>query len=339
MGTLTGVYDYTVVGSDVITGALEDIQVVQPGETISNNDQTTALRELNLLTKAWMGKPGFAPGLKRWSRSYVYMFLRLNKNIYTFGQTAQTTDNAARNGYSSTTTTAAAASGQAVIVVSPTVLTWPTGVAGGVVATGDNVGVLLTTGDYQWSTVTVSGNNWTLGVNLTANVASGAQVFSYPTANIVDLPLDFLTCMRRDINGIDYPMDKMLDIQDYDKITNKNITTTPVSWFFEKKLYTGNLYLTGFPATLTDVIRAAVLYPLDDVTAVTNNVAFPQQWYSPLTMALSKVLCPKYGKAWTQVNEDNLKEAMASAAAVDPEVVGDYFQPGKEFGTENYSSY
>ncbi len=333
---LSAVYDYTVTGTDIITGALEDIQVVQPGETIANVDQVTALRELNLLVKEWMGKPGFAPGLKRWSRSFVYMFLRLNKNIYTFGQTAATTDNAARNSYNSTTTSAAATSGQAVIAVTSTILSWPTGQSGGVIATGDNVGVLLTTGDYQWSTGTVSGSNITLATNLTANVASGAQVFSYPVANFVDLPLDFLTCVRRDINGIDYPMDKMLDMYDYEQITNKNITTTPVAWFFEKKLSTGNLYLNGFPSTLTDVIRACVLYPLDDFSAVGNNPAFPQQWYSALTRGLSKKLCPKYGKAWSQTMQDNFDEAMQSAAAVDPETVPQFFQPGREGAMENY---
>ena len=88
---LSGVYDYSVLASDIITASFEDIQVVQPGETIPTADQVVALRTLNLLTKEWMGKPGFAPGLKRWSRNFVYMFLRLNKNIYVFGQTAQTT--------------------------------------------------------------------------------------------------------------------------------------------------------------------------------------------------------------------------------------------------------
>lgn len=334
---LSAVFDYSVTGTDILTGALEDIQVAQPGETIANADQTTALRELNLLVKGLMGKPGLAPGLKRWSRKYIYLFLRKNKNIYTFGQTAQTTDKAAINGYNSTTTTAGAASGQAVIVVSPTILSWPTGVSGGVIATTDIVGVQLTGGDFQWSTGTVAGNNITLGTNLTDTVPSGAQVFSYPAASFVDLPIDFLTLVRRDINGIDYPMDKMLDIQDYEQITNKNITSTPAAWFYEKQRVTGNFYLNCMPTTLTDVMRAAVLYPLDDMSAVGNDIAFPQQWYDYLTRLLAKKLCPKYGKQWSDTMEQNLTAAYAEATAVDPETVGDYFQPGRELGMHNYN--
>jgi hypothetical protein len=335
---LSATFDYSVLGSDIMTGAFEDIQSTQSDGTVANADQIIGLRELNLLVKGLMGKPGLAPGLKRWSRSYVYMFLRKNKNIYTFGQTAQTTDKAARSGYNSTTTSVSAISGQPVIMGSGTILSWPTGQSGGVIATTDIIGVILDSGDFQWSTVTVSGNTLTLGTNLTGNVSAGAQVFSYPALSFVDLPLDFLTCKRRDINGIDYDMTKMLDIQDYEGITNKNITTTPVQWFYEKQRVTGNLYLNGFPATLTDVIRAAVLYPLDDMSAVSNDIAFPQQWYDYLTRLLAKKLSPKYGKQWTDTMEQNLTSAFAEATAVDPETVGDYFQPGREYGSQNYSN-
>jgi hypothetical protein len=340
--SLSGVYDYSVLASDIITAAFEDIQVAQPGETITNNDQTTALRTLNLLTKEWMGKPGFAPGLKRWSRNFLYLFLRKNKNVYVLGQTAQTTDKAALNGYSSGLSSGTSASGQAVLTMEAVAnwKTWPTGVAGGSISNTDIIGVQLSTGDFQWTTVSSGGGttSLTLTANLTASVSSGAQVFAYPTTSFVDLPLDFLTCVRRDINGIDYQMEKMLDIQDYETISNKNITTTPVMWFYEKKRVTGNLYLNGFASTLTDVIRACVLYPLDDESAVGNDLAFPQQWYTALEWGLAFKLCPKYGKVWSDTMQKNLDEAMTSASAVDPEIISKYFEPGREFGTLNYST-
>lgn len=331
---LSGVFDYSVLASDVITAAFEDIQVAQPGETIPTADQTVALRTLNLLTKEWMGKPGFAPGLKRWSRNFVYMFMRLNKNIYVFGQTAQTTDKAALNGYSSSLTAATANASQSVLTMEAVanIKTWPTGVAGGTISNGDIIGVILSTGDFQWTTLASGAGtaSLTLTATLTASVASGAQVFAYPAASFVDLPLDFLTCKRRDINGIDYDMDKMFDMYDYESITNKNITSTPNSWFYEKKRVTGNLYLNCFPTTLTDVIRACVLYPLDDQSAVSNDLAFPQQWYTALEWGLAMKLCPKYGKSWTENMQNNLSEAMLSASAVDPEVVYQHFEPNRD---------
>lgn len=336
----SGVYDYTVTGTDIITAALEDIQVVKSGEAIDNSDLTLSLRTLNLMVKEWMGKPTFAPGLKRWTRNFVYVFLRLNKNIYVLGQTAQTTDKAALNGYSSAVTNAAASSGQPVITIASTagILTWPTGVAGGSIANTDNIGVQLASGDFQWTTVSSGGGttSLTLAVNLTGAVNNGAQIFSYPATSVVDLPLDFLTCVRRDINGIDYPMDKMFDMYDYEQITNKNITSTPNQWFYEKKRVTGNLYLNCFPATLTDVLRACVLYPIDDESVVGNDLAFPQQWYGGLEWGLAKRLAPKFGKSWSDTMEQNYNEAMASASAVDPETVPQFFQPSREDFSGNY---
>ena len=89
---VSGSYDFSVSASDVINSSLEDIQVLQNGETVDNNDLTVALRELNMMTKAWMGKPGFAPGLKRWTRKTAYLFLQLNKNVYQLGPVASSGD-------------------------------------------------------------------------------------------------------------------------------------------------------------------------------------------------------------------------------------------------------
>jgi hypothetical protein len=74
------------------------------------------------------------------------------------------------------------------------------------------------------------------------------------------------------------------------------------------------------------------------MSAVGNDIAFPQQWYSYLTRLLAKILAPKYGKQWTETMEQNLTAAYSEATAVDPETVGDYFQPGREYGSQNYSN-
>lgn len=338
--TTSLVYDYTVTASDVITCALEDIQVVKNGESVDNNDLTTALRTLNLMTKEWMGKPAFAPGLKRWTRNFIYLFMRLNKNVYVLGQTAQTTDKAALNGYASSLSSGVSASGQAVLTMEAVanIKTWPTGVAGGSISNTDIIGVQLSTGDFQWTTVSSGGGttSLTLAANLTASVSSGAQVFAYPTTSFVDLPLDFLTCVRRDINGIDYPMDRYREIVEYEAVTNKNITSTPIQWYYEKKRVTGSVYLNCFPSTLTDVLRICALYPIDDESTTANDMAFPQQWFGALELGLAKKLAPKFGKAWTDTLEQNYNEAMASASAVDPEIVPQYFQPNRDDGGGNF---
>ena len=266
--------------------------------------------------------------------------MRKNKNVYVLGQTAQTTDKAALNGYSSSLTSGISAASQAVLTMEAVanIKTWPTGVAGGAIANTDIIGVQLSTGDFQWTTVSSGGGttSLTLAATLTASVNSGAQVFAYPVTSFVDLPLDVITCVRRDIAGVDYGIEKYREIVEYEAETVKNITSTPIRMFYEKKRVTGNIYLNCFPATLTDVLRMCVLYPIDDETVIGNDMAFPQQWFGALELGLAKKLAPKFGKSWTDTLEQNYNEAMDSASAVDPEVIPQYFQPGREDNGSNF---
>jgi len=333
---LSGSYDYSCTASDVITSAFEDIQVIQNGETADNNDVTTALRELNYLAKQWMGKPGFAPGLKRWSRKTAYLFLALNKNVYSLGTTANGGDKCCVAEYTQGTLTADAANGATTIAVSlmyasPTYTT-----ATAPVAT-DYIGVVLDSGAIHWTiapagAITLPGNIG-LTVGLTGAAASGNYVFSFAVANQTNMPLDVLICKRRDptlSQAVDEDMDRMLGIYEYESIATKNITSSPVSYWYQMGLSVGNLYINCVPESVTDVLRMTLLYPLDDLDAVGNTMAFPQQWYGALGKGLAKRLSPKFGKAWTETMQQNYDEAMAAAAMVDTEVNYQYFQPGRD---------
>ena len=323
---ISGAYDYTVTAGQVIDAAFFDLQVV-PEAT----DYTTALVSLNLMTKEWMGKPSFAPGMKRWTRRYIYQFLRLNRNVYPIGSVANTSMYCAVDSFNMATLSSAAISGATTIVIG-SVTSAPTYVQTGTIAATNYIGIELDSGDFYWTTVTsnTSGTIVIPATGLSGAAAAGNQVFSYPVAQQVNIPLDILTLVRRDINGIDYPMEKLNDIWGYEQIANKNITATPTQWFYEKKLLYGNLYLDCFQSTLTDVFRMVGLYPIDDETLTTNTMAFPQQWFGACEWGLAKRLAPGFGKSWTDTMEQNYREAMLSAAATDPEVVYQYFQPGRD---------
>jgi hypothetical protein len=326
---ISGVYSYSVDASTVITSALEDIQVVQNGETINNDDLTVSLRELNLMTKAWMGKPGFAPGLKRWTRKVGYLFLRKNKNIYSLGPIASGGDYCCTTNYTQGTLTAAAAQSATSISVSAMYAS-PTYTTATTPANTDYIGIVLDSGDIHWTTVSGSPTlpgTITLSVGLTGPASSGNYVFSFATSGQTVLPLDVLTWRRRDINAIDYEGTKMQDIFEYEAITNKNIVSTPVQWFYQMGLSVGQLMINCMPATITDVFRMQLLYPIDDESTTASTMAFPQQWYSALAKGLGKRLAPKFGKAWTDTMEANFQEAMADASMVDPDQTSMFFQP------------
>jgi hypothetical protein len=332
---VSGSVDYSVSASDIITCAGEDIQIIQNGETMDNADVTTCLRTLNLMTKEWMGKPGFAPGLKKWTRRTGYLFLVKNKNIYGLGTIANSGDYCCVGNYTQGTLTASAAGGAGTIAVT-TMYASPTYTTATPPSTTDYIGIQLDSGDIQWTTLngtpTLPGNI-TLTANLTSAATLGNYVFSFAITKQTQLPLDVLSCRRRDPTAgtaIDYEMDKMNDIYEYEAIANKNITSTPVMWYFEKGLALGNVYINCVPALITNVLRLILLYPIDDEDLVTDTMAFPQQCFAALEWGLAKKIAPKFGKSWTDTHEQNYQEAMAQFGLVDPDMTYSYFQPGRE---------
>ena len=164
-----------------------------------------------------------------------------------------------------------------------------------------------------------------------SNASAGNYIFSFSTAKQTVLPLEVLTCYRRDPTAspaIDFQMSKYNDIYEYESVPNKNITSTPVQWWFQMGLATGTFYLNCLPVNTTNLMRMTLLYPIDDESVVANTMAFPQQWYSALSKGLGKRLAPKFGKAWTDTHETNYQEAMAEAGMVDADQTFAYFQPG-----------
>ena len=146
----SGSYDYSVTASDIINKALTDIQVLKNGETVDNDDLTTALVSLNLMTKEWMGKPGYAPGLKRWTRKLGYLFLRQNKGIYAIGTIANGGDYCCIGNYTQGTLTASAAGGASTVAVS-LMYASPTYTTATAPSATDYIGVVLDSGDIHWT--------------------------------------------------------------------------------------------------------------------------------------------------------------------------------------------
>src|SRR5574341_1019158 len=83
--TTSGSWNYSVTASDIITGALENINVLEGGESVDSDDSTVALRTLNQLVKQWQGSADQAPGLKVWTRQRITLFLAVDQVKYLIG--------------------------------------------------------------------------------------------------------------------------------------------------------------------------------------------------------------------------------------------------------------
>ena len=146
---LSGSFDYVVTAQQVITDALENIQVLEAGESIDSDDQTTALRTLNLLIKQLSTSGDQSPGVKCWLRKEVFLFPEKGQSQYTLGPTSQSSDHMTQ-AYVRDTVATAVSSGTTLVVAD-----------GSDTADGDVIGLVLDSGAVHWTTIASGGGTAT----------------------------------------------------------------------------------------------------------------------------------------------------------------------------------
>ena len=309
----SGSVDFSQNRDQIITRALNVLDIVGVGFTPSAGEIDHAANALQLLVKSWQGQTDFARGLKVWARKRGYLFLQRSQNEYSLPGDNWT------NSYVSTTTTAAATAGAGTIsIASATGMT-----------SGDYLGVQLSTGALQWTTISgAPSTTLTLAASLTANVASGARVFAYTTR--ATRPLSIIAAVRRDVRTTDTVMEMLRTPQAYEAITDKTATGTPGVVFYEPTLPNGTLYLDTQPVDATDVLRLTYVRPLEDLDQSTDDLDYPQEWYRALAYGLAREIAVDYGKKWTPDHAALLTEALFIAQQANPEVSDQHFEPGRD---------
>lgn len=317
----SGTYAFAVTRDDIIRQAFLSIGKLDPFESPDAQQTQDSSIVLNMMVKQWMGKADYAPGLKVWTRKHGHLFLSSTTGQYTIGPGSAT---GWTNSYVYPVTTVAAAAAASSLTLSS--------VAG--IASGYNIGVELDSGALFWTTVSGApvGLVVTLAAPLPSSAASGAQIFAFQT--IAQQPLYIETCVLRDQNLVDTPVKIMQTVQSYDNLPNKADPTfiaDPTAIYYENQL--GNSYLYTDCGAAQDVTKHLVMSymePIQDFNNPLDNPSYPQEWYWALCLGLAKRICPQYNRPWSQLNEENYKEAMATARNKDAEKCELFFQPGAE---------
>lgn len=312
----SGVVTFSVNELDIVRDALEEIQVLGVGRTPKSAMIDRARRKLNMIVKQWAGSTDFAPGLKMWTRKRAYLFLQKGQHAYSLGPSG---DHASES-YVTTTLTANASLGASTITVAS---------ASGI-SSGQNIGILLNTGYFQWTTVNgaPAGSVVTLTATLTAAAASGARVFVYTSK--MRRPLEVLTAVTRDTNSQDVAFSGEMILEQYEAIPDKTATGTADLLYYEAQLTNGVLYLNRTPDDVTKVIRLVYLSPPEDFTATTDTADFPQVWFRPLCLELAINLAPGYGFPVTPELKGLRDEALKIAREANPETSIASFNPHEE---------
>lgn len=319
--TTSGTYSFTVTRDQIIRQAMLNIGAIDPDEAPDATEVSDIAFVLNMLVKQWQGKGDFGAGLKVWTRRRGHLYLNGAGYQYTLGPAATGWSTATTP--ANTTTAATQNAGDSQVTLSST----------SNLAIGYSIGVELSTGVLQWTTISnLVGSVASLGAALTASVNSGAQVFGYQTVGTQ--PINLEAVVLRDNQNNDTPI-KILTQQEYDSLPAKTAptnTSDPAAVYLEFQL--GNSYLYTDVAAAADVTKHLVLTFLESIQDFNNpldNPEYPQEYYLALCWGLSKQIITMFpGKAWTNEMQGNYTDSVLIAKKKDPELAVAYFQPGAD---------
>jgi hypothetical protein len=274
----SGSYNYALNRDQIITRAMQLINLVSLTDSPQSDDLSYAADILNGMVKSWE-----AEGINLWKRRIAYLFPALSTYSYSIGSTGTN----CTNSYNRTTISAAEAAGQTTLSV--------TSSSG--MAASDYVGVELDGGSRQWTTISSVPNSTSIIVaaSLTGAAAAGNTVVSYTTK--INRPLSLTRVSSIDWDNSDSEI-QLMDIS-YDQYFAMPLKTTsgrPCNWYYDKLLDNGTLYLFPEPNNVNQIISFHYQDALQDFDSATDDMDFPQEWTYPIILNLAVELGYAYGK-------------------------------------------
>lgn len=93
----------------------------------------------------------------------------------------------------------------------------------------------------------------------------------------IQIPSQIISILYRDSDGIDTRLDPMTH-EEYEELTDKDVSARPRGYYYEKRLSDGKLYLDSTPDT-ADSLVITYKQPLEIITANTNEFDVDPSWY------------------------------------------------------------
>lgn len=269
---------FNLTTNQILTLALQQINVLGAHDIISASDTAFCLLHLNMMVKAWE-----TIGIHLWTQEEACLFLNAGQFEYHIG-----TDHACLyEDFYTTTTTDTYASGTNIFnVVSTTGFT-----------VGDPLGIVQDNNIIFWTTISAvnSSTQVTTVGSSTYTASSGAQVYNYTTT--LARPLQIHSARKFDVkNNVEIKM-QSLSRSDYFNLPVKNQTGEPINYFYDPQIGNGLFYIYQPTNILSYIIRLTATREIQTFVASTNTADFPSEWYDAIIMNLAVRVAPAYGKA------------------------------------------
>lgn len=306
---VSGTNTFSQTRNQIIYRALTILGVRTRGRIPTAEEVNDASDVLNMMVKSWKSK-----GQYLWKTSEGTLFLVPSQAAYRLnGSSANATES-----FSQTTTTADAISGATTITVAS---------ASGFTI-GYNIGIEQDDNTIHWTTISnIASLTITLTSALTANATSGNKVYVYQTK--INRPERVISCrLRYDDDVTDVAMDE-ISRKTYFDYSNKFSQGKPNSYFYDKQLSYGDIYIYPTPDNATDTIKFTFEKQFFDFSAAIDDPDFPVEWLLPISTNLAYLLTYDYGiplEKSERIKRD-AEQLLADSEGYDREATSIHFQP------------
>lgn len=262
---------YAKTAGDLIRDSLRAATIsgiALPVDSTDFDQGFTALNDilLNLQTKK----------VHIWSQTEALLPLNPNQQKYVFGTDHVFSD------YVYTTASAALIGATTLNVVSTTGMT-----------NGDHIGVELSDGTRQWTTLTiVDGDTVTLGSALTAAVSDLASVYTYTTT--IDQPIRIESVRYADTYTANEIVASNTARDTYFNQSVKDAVSSTNMWYFSRQLDAGEFYIWPVADSCARILRFTFLKPQYIPEDQSENILIPPEWYIALKFKLAADLALVY---------------------------------------------
>lgn len=273
--TTSGSYNFTVNRDELIKDVLISVGAVAQEDTPSSAIVNHASRQLNLMLKAWVAKPGF----RLWRIKETTLFLEKAKRAYSLGPSGDQFT-LSSDVISTTLSAAATASATTISLTSTT----------GMVA-GDYIGIVLDDGTVHTTTIGVAATT-TIVSGLASAASSGNVVWTYTSK--APRPNRIVDAFIRTVDNTDRPI-RIYSRDEYLRMGDKFTSGSIVNLYYDPQLTNSVLKVWSPESIVTNTLDLTVEYPPEDMDSATDNFEFPSEWLFPVQWNLALILCPSYG--------------------------------------------
>lgn len=280
--TTSGVQNFSQTTIELVEDAFDKIGMLSEGRSISANQRTKAIRQLNSILQTWQSQWN----INVWKNREATIFLEKGVESYQLGNNQAN----ATESFVQTALSVAASSGASTITVDD---------ATGILS-GDFIGIALSDGSAQFTTVNgaPAGDVITLTDVLSGDADSGAIVVAFTTK--ITKPLRLTQVQQStlstgagsdpiDIYAIEYNRDE------YFRLASKSTVGSALQFYYNVNIDDTTLFTWPTAATTFDILKFTYQPQFDLFVSNTDTPDFPPEWYETLVYNLAKRLGTSFG--------------------------------------------